>query len=102
MMDILFKGKPFLFIGDDDSLDHSGAIAKAEDYKAGRCSFAHYWPTADGIGVVRRFNRSIGTKADIEVVGIHAPINMTLDDLTEAFATMLTDDSWLPPSKRPS
>ena len=57
---IRFQGEEYLLIGETD-----GAIAKQEDYRHGRCSYAHLFPN----GEVMRFKKQIGTIGDIEFLG---------------------------------
>lgn len=61
MREIMFKGKKYLFGG--NSLYDEGFIAKKSDYKNGKTSFAHYYPT--GEGVISRYSTQIGTRKDI-------------------------------------
>jgi hypothetical protein len=60
---IRFQGNEYLFIG--TSLDEDGAIATAEDYAAGKCSYAHLMED----GRIMRFRQQIGIRSDIEVIG---------------------------------
>lgn len=63
MKRILFKGKEFLFGG--DSLEESGVIASREEFENFTISYAYY---LRGCGVMR-FNRKIGEKEDIQIIG---------------------------------
>lgn len=56
---IRFKGKEYLFIGDEERTD--GAIATEEQYANFETSFAHLEDDK-----VMRFQEVIGTKNDIE------------------------------------
>lgn len=59
MYKILFKGDPFLFIGDTPS---DGAIATEEQFENFLPSYAHLFPD----GTVKRYNVVIGTRDDIQ------------------------------------
>ena len=88
MLNITFRGAPFLFIGCD--LDHSGAITTPEAFKAGEASFGHYYPT-DG-GVVKRYGVTIGTREELAVVGPAPRIAMDPIEVLLAMANMLGGD----------
>jgi len=59
---IKFKGKKYLLIG---NLENGGPIATKKQYKNFTCSFAHLFPD----GYIRIFNKIIGNKEDIEILG---------------------------------
>lgn len=90
MLKIRFKGKEYLFTS--ASLEQSGAIATPENYAAGRCSYAHWFPL---YGCVMRFNRVIGTRKDIEVIGPAETPEVEPGSLDN----ILTDPSWFDPTK---
>lgn len=90
MLMIMFQGREYLFVGDD--LDASGAIATVADFRAGRVSYAHYYPH-DG-GYVNRYGKRIGEKADIAVIGPADLEPQTREEMVDAIATMLTDPGW--------
>lgn len=54
---IRFQGEEYLLIGETN-----GAIAKEDDYRHGRCSYAHLYPD----GRILRFREQIGTIDDVE------------------------------------
>lgn len=82
---IRFQGQEYLLIG--DSLETGGAIATAEQYAAGECSYAHLFPD----GRVMRFRQVIGSVEDIELIGkAESPITNPLETLINA----LTHPSW--------
>lgn len=88
MLNITFKGEPYLFVG--DSLEDSGAIATMKAFVAGEVSFAHYYP--DGEGRVLRYGDQIGTRADLVVLGPAEDPEMTFGDLLGALDNMLGGD----------
>jgi hypothetical protein len=90
MMKILFQGGPFLFTG--DSLDESGAITTEEDFRAGRVSFAHYWPRGDSDGIVKRYAEEIGKRSDIDVIGRAELEPSSIGEMLEALDNMLGGD----------
>lgn len=59
MYKIKFKDQDYFFIGDTPQ---DGAIALAEDYYNFAPSFAHLFPN----GEIKRYNRIIGTREDIQ------------------------------------
>lgn len=89
MLNVTFKGTPYLFVGRD--LNQGGPLTPPEDFKAGRVSFAHYYPVPDG-GIVKRYNDVIGTGADLVVVGPADPPAMDTVDVLLALDNMLGGD----------
>ncbi len=89
MLNIKFRGTPFLFIG--DSLDESGPITTEDDFRTGRVSSAHYWPHGTS-GIVKRYNDVIGTRQDIEIVGPASVEPLTFDEQIVALDNMLGGD----------
>jgi hypothetical protein len=63
---IKFKDEPFLLINDSDTPDQ-GAIATIGQYESFSLNYAHL--SLDG--KVKRFQRVIGNKDDIEVIDIY-------------------------------
>lgn len=60
MLNIEFKGKNYVLVG--DLVD--GAIATRKQYENFECSYAHLYKD----GIIRRFGIPIGTKEDIKVI----------------------------------
>lgn len=84
MKEIRFRGKDYVFVGDE--LSDGGAIAVKDDYESGKCSYAHLFKNGD----IVRFQQEIGTISDIEVVGQYIAPEPTIS----GFVNMLTDPSW--------
>ena len=95
MLNITFKGEPYLFVG--KSLDDGGALTTPEQFKRGEASYAHFYPAAN---VVQRYHDVIGNRADIVVLGEAEPIPLTLGDMVLALDNMLGGDpAWFPPEE---
>lgn len=88
MLNITFKGEPFLFVG--KSLDDDGAITTPEKYAHGLASVAHYY-ASDG-GTIRRYGVDIGNRADLVVVGQAPKLAMSSVDMLSAIDNMLGGD----------
>lgn len=73
----------YLLFGD---LATDGSISTADDFRAGRASFAHLFQD----GFVRRFGKVIAERADLEVLG-EAQVDF---DPVETLVGCLTDPSW--------
>ena len=76
---ILFKGQEFLLIESD-------TIAKEDNYKHGRISYAHIQPN----GRIMRFGTEIGTRSDIEVLESDVSVEFSEDALKN-----LIEDPWI-------
>ena len=77
---IKFQGREFILVD-------GGAIATEDDYKAGKCSYAHLCRD----GLVRRFHEVIGDEEDVERLG---EVKVDLGNPVEAIVNILTDSSW--------
>jgi len=75
-----------LFAG---SLDESGALTIQEDFMGGLASLAHYYP--GGEGRIMRYRRQIGTRDDLEVLGLEEEL---CPDMQTFFQGFLTDPNW--------
>lgn len=62
MRKVQFRGVEYVLVGD---LEDGGPIALADDYRTGRCSFAHLYPD----GHISRFGAAIGTRDDLTDLG---------------------------------
>lgn len=80
---VRFQGRRYLLIG---SLTAGGPIATREAYRHGRCSYAQLYPD----GHISRFGTTIGTVADLKVLGV-TTVPTIADD---AFDNMIADESW--------
>lgn len=83
---VQFRGSEYLLIG---TLEDGGAIATEADFRSGRASFAHLWPT----GNISQFGRTIGVRNDLIVTG-ERDIKHSRDELVGALVGMATDASW--------
>jgi len=82
---IRFQGEEYLLIGSIED----APIAKEEDYRRGICGYAHV------IGEdVWRHGEIIGKSAGIEIVG-EVEIEMSLPEIEESLANVLTHPSWI-------
>jgi hypothetical protein len=87
---ILLAGSKWLFVG--ETLAEGGAITTPEAFQAGTVSYAHLMRN----GKIKRFGATIGTVADITVLGtaeIETPENV------DALFHLLTDPSWESPEE---
>jgi hypothetical protein len=65
---IRFKGEEYIIVGGD--LETGGAVATREQYRNFDPSYAHYFVDGPDAGKVMRYGTEIGTKEDIEVIGV--------------------------------
>lgn len=70
LLRVRFKGKMYVLAG---TLKGGGPIATRDQYRHGRCSFAHLYPN----GNISRFGETIGTVTDLKVLG---PTTVTIAD----------------------
>ncbi len=94
MIMVTFQGVAYLFVG--ESLDESGALATPDAYRTGRASFACYFP--DGDGRIMRYGATIGTRADLAVIGPAVDMTLTPDEVAAAFGNLMSDEGWEKPS----
>ncbi len=86
MKRIRFQDTAYLFVG--DNLADGGAIALEDDFKAGRCSYAHLYPD----GCISRFGEHIGNVSDITVEA--DAVTVKPDDPVEAIVNCFVDETW--------
>jgi hypothetical protein len=83
MTKVRFMGNEYLIVG---SLAGGGAVATAEQYANGLCSFAHLYPG----GEIKRFGKVIGSRDDLEVVAEVEPP----EPADDAMQNVLVHRSW--------
>ncbi len=88
MLRIRLQERDFIFPEED--LTEEGPIVTQYDYEHGKCSYAHLYSD----GTIMRFHHKIGTREDIEVLGVYE-FSDAFDPVEAIFGTLF-DSSWPP------